>query len=133
MGLNWHGDRVIRRMRQATRLGINRTMAAGVAAAKQNHEWQNRTGTAERSIRVALPAQTGPDGKTIGVWGSVAVKYFWALEFGRIVRGIRTTLKGRFVKKTTAPKAYPTLRPAAKKVYVMLPAYIKAAWKSLGK
>lgn len=129
-GFKWRGDKIIRRMEQAARLGINRTMGDAVVEAKQNHPWVYRTGTAERSIRIATPAKTDAKGVTMGVWGSLAVKYFYWLEVGRLAR---TPLKGRFVKKATAPKAYPTLIPAAKRTYPNLRAHIRAAWKSLGK
>lgn len=145
MSLDWRGPQVVARMRKATRIGINQTMAAGVAMAKQNHTWKNRTGTAERSIRIATPAQTGPDGKTIGIWGSTAVKYFWGLEFGTKARTIVAKaggllrFKGRdgrfvFVRSVRHPgtQARPVLNPTAQKVYRFLPGFIQRAWGSLG-
>lgn len=144
MSLDWRGPRVVDRMRRATRLGINRTISACVAMAKDNHSWKNRTGTAERSIRIATPAQTGPDGRTIGAWGSVAVKYFWGLEFGTAAhvitpqRGEFLRFKGKsgtfvFVRQVNHPgtKARPVLNPTARKVYPFLSGYIKQAWAGL--
>lgn len=110
--LRWYGDKVIARMRKAGRYGINKTMGECAAVAKHSHPFQNQTGTAERSIRVSVPAQTGADGTTVGLWGSVAVGYFWFLE------------KGTDLMK----KSYATLVPTAEKVYPRLPANIREGW-----
>lgn len=114
MSLKWRGPQVAEKLAQAAREGVNATMGVAVLHAKENHSFQNRTGTAERSIRIAREAETHGH-KTSGLWGSVGVLYFVFLEFG-------TALMGPF----------PTLRPAAAAVYPELGANIRRAAKALG-
>lgn len=111
----WYGDEIKQRMEKAARVGVNATMAEAAAYAKANHEWQNQTGTAERSIRIAQNAKTDGDA-TYGLWGSVQVGYFQFLEFGTALR-----------------KAMPTLRPAARIAYPRLATLIKAAYAGGGR
>lgn len=79
--VKWRGDDVFKRVLEATEDGINIIMGRAVMEAKQNHPgWQNRTATAEGSIRVQQDAQAR--GHSIaGEWGSVAVAYMGVLEF----------------------------------------------------
>ena len=111
--VKWNGDNVRRRLEKAARLGINKTMSQCIAIAKASHPFQNRTGTAERSIRVVVKAITSADGKTLGIWGSMGVGYFRFLEFGT-----------RFMKSNFA-----TLRPTAEKVYPLLQSNIRDGWR----
>ena len=69
-----------RRVETACITTVNRTMASGVLYFKQNHAgWKNRTGRAERSVRVVRGARV--EGTRIrGVWGSVGVNYMPRLE-----------------------------------------------------
>lgn len=110
--LKWYGDKVVKRVQKAARFGINKTMTEAVVLSKATHPFENRTGTAERSIRIVLPAQTGSDNQTIGFWGSVAVGYFWFLEMGT----------------EAMKKSYATLVPTARKVYPRLAANIREGW-----
>ena len=110
--LKWYGDDVIKRVEKATRIGINKTMGDGVTEAKGNHSYENQSGTAERSIKIIQNAISTAF-ETFGHWGSQAVIYFPALEFG---------IPGH-------TKDYSSLRPAAKKVYKDLKRNIGAAWR----
>lgn len=145
MGLDWHGDDVRLRVERAARMGINRTMALCVAEAKENHPFTNRTGTAERSVRIAAAAKT-TDGVTVGIWGSVMVNYFKYLELGTELTRGRTSIFQRVAGSKTAVKKPknnaaalpwnggswgPTLVPAAKKIYPKLLAQIKWAFAGL--
>lgn len=109
---DWHGDEVLERIRRASRLGINKTMTECVIIAKHSHPFVNRTGTAERSIRIVMAAKTLA-GHTMGIWGSMQVAYFWYLEFGTKIM----------------KKSYATLRPTAAKVYPRLAENIRAGWR----
>ena len=113
--LKWFGDDIKKKIVKASIMGVNRTMALCVAEAKGNHNgWQNRTGAAERSIRIAHAAKEIGD-HIIGIWGSVQVEYFFWLEFGSALRA-----------------GYSTLRLAASKVYPLLPRMINGAYRELG-
>ena len=80
MPLHWNGDRVAAKVRAASEAAINETMADAVIQAKQHHPgWQNRTGTAEGSVRIVQPATQGREG-IYGEWGSVRVNYVIWLE-----------------------------------------------------
>lgn len=111
--LEWFGDNIKKRILRASAIGINRVMSLCVAEAKETHPWQNRTGTAERSISIARAAKAAGD-VIYGIWGSLQVGYFMALEFGTALR-----------------KAYPTLRPTAARVYPVLPRMISQAYQEL--
>ena len=148
--LEWKGPEVIARVQKCARIGINRTMAECVLLSKATHPFTNRTGNAERSIRIILPAQTSA-GSTVGFWGSVTTNYFGFLEFGtKITRGRvsivnrfklfknKKALSGRKVGKTRVKDRLPwkggswapTLRPVAEKVYPRLFRHIGEAWGS---
>ena len=59
---------------------VNKTMASAVLYAKRNHPgWKNRTGRAERSVRIAQGARL-EGSRCRGVWGSVGVNYVPRLE-----------------------------------------------------
>lgn len=76
----WRGNEMLRKIQEAERYGIDKTMADCVIAAKSNHPgWQNRTGTAEGSIRVVEFAHEDQAG-LVGTWGSVDVNYMIWLE-----------------------------------------------------
>jgi hypothetical protein len=107
--LDWRGGDVAQRVADAARKGVDETTAAAVIHAKQNHPWQNVTGTAEGSIQMR-PAEADEDGSIRGEWGSYGVDYFLHLELG-----------------TVNMPARPALRPAADAEYPNLAARIKAA------
>lgn len=145
MGLDWKGDDVEAKVQRAARIGINRTMALCVAEAKENHPFTNRTGTAERSVRIASAAKTS-DNITVGIWGSVSVIYFKYLEIGTALTRGRTSILQRIAGASTSTKkpkkngaalpwnggSYaPTLIPAAKKIYPMLLGQIRWAFAGL--
>jgi len=112
-GLDWNGDTIIKKMQAAARIGINRTMAVAVTEAKSTHPFENRTGNAERSIRIVVRAETTKK-QTAGLWGSMSCKYFAFLEFG-----------------TATMSAFATLRPTAQRVYPILSDMIQKAYKEL--
>ena len=81
MPLNWLGDQVIRRMLGAQKKGVDSVMADCVLYSKRNHPgWQNRTATAEGSVRIQKFAAKLSGGDVGGVWGSVDVNYVIWLE-----------------------------------------------------
>lgn len=145
MGLDWHGDKVKARVLKASQMGVNRTMALCVAEAKGTHPFTNRTGTAERSIRIARPATVSGD-TVFGLWGSMQVAYFKFLEFGTKLTRTRTGIgqrmrlmkTGEFKRPQNAGAPpwnggswAPTLRPVAAKVYPMLPKLVRQAYQEL--
>ena len=111
MSLEWKGDNIKARVARAQRVGINKTMGDCVIYAKNNHEWQNKTGTAERSIRIIEPAWTMGT-RSYGIWGSMQVAYFIFLELG-----------------TALMRSFPTLRPAAGYCYPWLAGNIINAYR----
>ena len=77
--LKWFGKRAERDLAKAAKIGVNVTMGQGVSLSKVSHPWKNRTGTAERSLRIASAAKKV--GQFVeGIWGSVNVIYFKFLE-----------------------------------------------------
>ena len=79
--LKWHADQVMARINKATAAGINETMGEAVHEAKANHPgWQNRTGTAEGSVKI-LGFANAKQGVIEGRWGSLGVEYVEQLEF----------------------------------------------------
>lgn len=103
--MDWHGDEILERIRRAAEAEIMDTMVRAVQHTKQNHGgWENRTGRAERSIRIIEPARRV--GSVVrGVWGGMGVVYLRRLEFehGSALRnaaaatyaGIAERLRGR--------------------------------------
>jgi hypothetical protein len=140
MAMSWRGPEVIARVQRAARIGINKTMTQAVLTAKNEHPWRNRTGTAERSIRVASPAKTIGN-ETVGIWGSLQVGYFIGLERGNPAHLIRARRKKALsfeaggkdivVRSVRHPgnKPMPILIPTARKVHPRLAQNIKEAWK----
>jgi len=146
---DWRGDALIKRMKMATAYGINKTMSQAVMQAKETHPFTNRTGTAERSIRIVSPAQHESSGHTTGFWGSAAVKYFWYLEMGTRFTQTRTSIIGRQKLMFRIAKSRrrvrrlktkelppwrggswaPTLRPVAERIHPMLGRNIKRGWE----
>lgn len=144
-GGNWYGDDIRKRVEKAARMGVNRTMAVAVAEAKASHPFTNRTGTAERSIRIVRAAITHA-GETVGLWGSALVDYFKYLEFGTKLTTTRVSIRqqlrqgtGAMSLKTSAADKLPwkggswgpTLQPAAAKVYPLLGEMIRKAYQEL--
>jgi hypothetical protein len=78
--LTWTGDALIKKMADAAKRGVDKTMSEAVIQAKQNHPgWNNRTGAAEGSIQVQQFAEVEGD-HVKGVWGSVGIDYMIWLE-----------------------------------------------------
>lgn len=109
--VEWRGKQVMARMRKAQRWGVNKVMSECVIGAKNNHPWENRTGTLEGSIRIVDFATDHPRGVR-GLWGSADVNYAIHLELG-----------------TRHMQPFPYLRPAADAVYPTLGAAIAHAWE----
>jgi len=129
--LKWYGDDIKRKVLRACVIGVNRTMAVAVAEAKETHPFTNQTGTAERSIRIAGPAEVRGD-DVVGIWGSVACSYFIFLEFGTsLMRGAKAKAyaAGRVFQGMRVD--YATLRPTAAKVHPLLGRMVNAAYRSL--
>lgn len=110
MSLNWRGDEVQRSVERAARVGINATLTECVSRAKDEHPYENRTGTAERSVRI-IAAARAVGNAVVGAWGSISVRYFRFLEYGH---GLR----------------FASLVPAARTLYPRLAANIRAAMRT---
>lgn len=110
MSLKWEGDKLIKKIDDCVKRGIDQTMAEAAIYAKQNHPWRNRTGTLEGSIRPVVEAHK-KGSEFVGVWGSVDVDYALVLELGSFGRA--------------GVPPYPYLRPAADAIYPRLPSNIK--------
>ncbi len=96
---NWKGKEVERKYLDASRKGVDVTMASCIAPAKENTPVV--TGTAQGSIQFR---PSGIFGKFVrGRWGSFAVIYFIWLEIG--TRG----LPGHFMLRRSADANYPNL------------------------
>ncbi|MFA5140423.1 MAG: hypothetical protein WC728_14420 [Elusimicrobiota bacterium] len=121
-------------------------MADCVLDAKETHAFTNRTTTAEKSIRIANRARS-LGSRTLGIWGSVACRYFKYLEFGTKFTRTRTTIRQRMrlmrtgvfkrPKNAGAPPWQggswsPTLRATAARIYPRLAANIREAFKRGG-
>ena len=103
MSLDWRGDIVLGHVLRAAERGVNKTMAKCVMQAKQNHPgWQNRTVTAEGSVRIINYAET-KTARTFGTWGSLGVEYVYGLEI----------YHGSFLRRA-ADVVYPSLTSAIK-------------------
>lgn len=109
--LNWKGDDVAQKVKDAARMGIDGTTAAAVVQAKDNHPWSNVTGTAEGSIQMRPSEEIGDE--VVGQWGSYGVDYFLHLELGTVHMAAR-----------------PSLRPAADAEYPNLPQRIREAYEN---
>jgi hypothetical protein len=148
--LVWKGDALTARMKAAQREGVNRTMAACVVHARDNHPWKNQTAALEGSIDVqeyAVPVATGVEGK----WGSADINYALPLELGATIEhpggtayyidektGLAVFVKNSSPLSEGLPRTkphtivlppHPFLRPAADVKYPELAANIGKAWK----
>lgn len=101
--LDWKGKGVQDKLLQATKDGIDTTMAAGVEEAKIRVNV--RTGILQGSIRFEPARQEGA--RVVGRWGSFDVNYAIPQELG--------------------PNGRPYLRPASDLVYPLLAENIKGA------
>lgn len=128
MPLEWHGDRIKRRMTAAQESAVNATMQAAILHAKDNHgagahaarRFISRTGELERSIRIVQPAR--PKGRGVeGRWGSKGLIYARRIELG--FQG--KDAAGRVVD---AP-SYPYLIPAADAEYPKLGGRVARAFR----
>lgn len=107
MRTRWLGGEVEAKVILASRLAIDQTTGAAVDQAKDNHTWQNVTGTLEGSLQMRQ-AEVLP-GRIRGQWGSFTVNYALWLEIG-----------------TSRMAAQPYLRPSADSEYPLLAGRIRA-------
>jgi hypothetical protein len=115
MPLKWNGLRVRSRVIAASKLAIDEVTSAAVAHAKDNHPWQNQTGTLEGSLQMRpATAPRGTRATISGYWGSFTVGYAIFLELG-----------------TEHIPAMPYLRPAADATYPLLAGRIRAHFEAL--
>lgn len=133
--LEWFGDSLLPKMRQAQIKGVNQTMASAVTRAKLNHAWQNRTGVLEGGIDITDYAQ--PEAKGVrGTWGVRDVVYARIHELGGVIKprhGAALTIPQsdgsvRLVAQVKIP-ARPYLRPAADIEYPRLAGNIRRAFE----
>ena len=90
--LKWHAALLEHEVVQSARAAIDRTMIECVNHSKRNHpNWQNRTGTAEGSVRILFRARRIGRGLVGGEWGSAGTDYaiFLELKHGPWLRGAR--------------------------------------------
>lgn len=97
--LNWEGDGIHKRTAEASRRGIDQTMAEAVTAAKGLTPVV--TGTAQGSIQLR-PARIERH-RVAGRWGSFDVNYFIWLEIGARGRA------GIHMLRRSADREYPNL------------------------
>lgn len=121
MALKWRGKKVTKRVLDAVEKGINGTMDNCVIEAKNNHPFRNISGTLEGSIQVVERAHREGDA-IVGRWGSLDVVYALRIEFGFQGKDKR----GAVINQ----RARPFLRPAANKIYPMLPDLIRAHYSA---
>lgn len=99
--LDWKAAAILKRERNASRLGIDDTMVACVTQGKKNTPPHVVTGTAQGSIMFE-PAKIHGE-RVIGRWGSFDVDYFIWLEIGARGR------PGYFILRRAADQEYPKL------------------------
>src|SRR3546814_11876305 len=106
-------------------------MAASVARAKRNHDWQNRTATLEGAIDIVDYAAPQERSGVKGTWGVRDVAYAFIHELGGTIKAkgakaLHFVVGGEHVvvKQVTIP-ARPYLRPAADAEYPKLAQRIK--------
>ena len=81
--LQWNGEKIKKDIEDRATKAIDRKLSKAVIEAKQNHKgWQNRTGTAEGSVRVQEWAKRRGN-VILGSWGSIGVGYVLTLELYR--------------------------------------------------
>lgn len=138
MALKWFGKQVTEKMRRAQIAGVNETMGASVIHAKQNHDWQNRTGTLEGGIGIIDYAGPRPGGGVGGTWGVSDVVYALAQELGATIKAktaqaLHFEIDGEHivVKQVTLPPR-PYLRPAADTTYPSLARRIRRNFERPG-
>ena len=105
MDNNMNTNNVIEQLREATKMGINKTMADCVVTSKDMVPYD--TGTLHNSIQIQDFAED-ENNEIIGRWGSRAVNYAIFVEFG-----------------TIKMSAQPYLRPSADRHYRQLETNIK--------
>lgn len=110
--LDWDGERLLARVREATRQGINDTTAEAARVAQTGHWWNNRTGNLERNV---ITERAHRFGKRI-------VGRFGATYSGQ--KGVRSGFYGLFLEMKI-----PWLRPAADEVFPTLAANIRRRMK----
>jgi len=109
--MEWKGDLVERKTREACAWGIDSVMADCVTTAMGEHPWKNRTTVLQGSHKMQPAKDQGT--AIVGIWGSWAVVYARWLEEG-----------------TRRMRPYSWLVPAANRHYPSLGLRIRAklAW-----
>ena len=127
----WYGKKVSKKTEIATRVAMDKTMAACIAEAKKLVPV--KTGLLQGSIRMKPTANLG--GRLIGYWGSFNVKYAIYVELGTKPHIIRPKNKKALywpgaahpvmVVHHPGTEKRPYLRPAADREYPLLRRRIK--------
>ena len=110
--LDWHGDKLLARVRAASVAGVNETVDAARDDAAVSHEWVNRHGQLEEEIvsEHADPADANPN----ALFGTTVRRGFYGL----------------FHEEGTVHEfARPFLRPAADREFPSLAARIRRRLK----
>lgn len=140
MALEWNGRAVERKIAEAQRIGINRTVSDAIVHAKRNHQWQNQTGTLEGSIQFHEFAYRIATGYRAS-WGSLDVAYALAIELGfdgvqevkphtRRTRSGSVSVRGH--SRSVKRRAMPFLVPAGDAIYPDLAGNIADAARETG-
>ena len=104
MTLDWRGDQVRNKVREAERFGINETLSACVINAKGLV--RVKSATLQGSIRAEMAADDG--GGMRGEWGSYGVDYALPQETGPV--NVSYTWGYTPFLRPTADQEYPRLR-----------------------
>ena len=101
--VDWKGQMVLKKTRDAVKWGIESTMADCVKTAMSEHSWKNRKFILQPSIAMRAAVDNGSS--IVGTWGSFGVNYAIFLELGtfRIPKGKYTWLV------PASEKHYPSL------------------------
>ncbi len=131
MRLTWKGDEIKRKMREASMLAIDQTLAECVKEAKDDHPafppvsepftpWANRTTAMTRSVRIFSAATPSSPHTVTGSWGS-DMRYALFLEIGTSRSG--ATAEARRIAAGGNPDLIlPEIGPLMARRHAMIPA-----------
>ena len=124
MSLQWNGQEVGAEIIEGARRAMDGLMAACVQGAESNHEFRNRIGVLEGSIKMTPTVETaeGLEGR----WGSFSVKYALPIEQGTGPYVIRNGFGRGILINHPGRRAMPFLVPQAEANYPSLPDRIRA-------
>lgn len=130
MKLIWRGDEIKRKMRDASMVAIDQTLAECVTGAKDDHQvfppasepfmpWANRTTAMTRSVRIFDSAAPSGPSTVTGSWGS-DMRYALFLEIGTSQSG-PTATERMLAADGTPDLIAPEIGPLMARRHAMLP------------